>query len=39
MVLTARLKNAGQLIGIELLDHIIIGHDGRYVSIKEQGRL
>ena len=36
---TQRVKDAGELIGIELLDHIIIGHDGRYVSIKEQGRL
>jgi len=39
LVLTARLKNGGQLLGIELLDHIIIGHNGLYVSLKEQGRL
>ena len=36
---TARIKVAGELIGIELLDHIIIGHHGLYVSLKEQGRL
>lgn len=39
MVVTRRVRDAGELIGIELLDHIIIGHDGHYVSIKEQGRL
>lgn len=36
--LTARLVETGKLVGIELLDHIIIG-DGHYVSLKEQGHL
>ncbi|MHB1684130.1 MAG: JAB domain-containing protein [Bacilli bacterium] len=36
---TARLANAGRLLGIELLDHIIIGSDGRYVSMRERGLL
>jgi len=36
--LTARLVKAGEMIGIPLLDHIIIGA-GRYVSIKEAGRM
>ena len=36
--LTARLAAAGVLLGIELLDHIVVG-DGRYVSFKEMGRL
>lgn len=36
--LTARLVDAGALIGIEVLDHIVIG-DGRFVSLKEQGYL
>ena len=36
---TQRVKDAGELIGIELLDHIIIGHAGRFVSIREMGRL
>lgn len=36
--LTARLTAAGVLLGIEILDHIIVG-DGRYVSFKEMGRL
>lgn len=33
---TKRLMEAGNLIGVTLMDHIIIG-DNRYVSLKEQG--
>lgn len=33
---TRRLIEAGKVIGIEVRDHIIIGH-GRYVSLKEKG--
>jgi len=36
--ITARLKEAGNLIGIPLLDHIIIGA-GKFVSLKEKGGL
>lgn len=35
---TARVKAAGEVIGIELLDHIIVGHNGLYVSLKEEGQ-
>jgi DNA repair protein RadC len=34
--LTHRLTEAGSIIGIEVLDHIIIG-DHKFVSLKEQG--
>jgi DNA repair protein RadC len=34
--LTKRIHQAGQLVGIDLLDHVIIG-DGRWVSLKVQG--
>ena len=34
--LTHRLKEAGELMGIEVLDHLIIGHN-RYISLKEKG--
>ncbi|MDR3595059.1 DNA repair protein RadC [Clostridium sp.] len=34
--ITTRLKECGKLIGINLLDHIIIGN-GKYVSLKERG--
>lgn len=33
---TARLVQAGRLIGIEVLDHLVIGQ-GRYVSFRERG--
>jgi len=36
IAMTGRLSKAGRLLGIEVLDHIIIG-DGRYVSLKEEG--
>lgn len=35
---TKRLKEAGNLLGIELLDHIVIGN-GNYISFKEKGIL
>ena len=34
---TKRLNDAGQIIGIKVLDHIIIGEGGRYASLKEKG--
>ncbi len=34
--LTHRLEDAGQVLGIPLLDHVIIGQ-GRYVSFRESG--
>ena len=36
--LTRRLVDAGALLGVEVLDHIIVG-DGRYYSFREGGRL
>jgi DNA repair protein RadC len=36
--LTRRLAAAGTLMGIELVDHIVLG-DARYCSFKEMGRL
>jgi len=35
--ITQRIKEAGVLMGIELLDHIVIGTEGRYCSLKEKG--
>ncbi len=35
---TKRMKEAGDLVGISLMDHIIIG-DNKYISLKEQGFL
>ena len=36
--LTRRLKEAGELMGIRVLDHVIIG-DGSYVSLADRGVL
>jgi len=38
LALTARMKQAGDLVGIPVLDHLIIG-DGRFVSLKDKGLL
>lgn len=38
MLLTKRVKEAGNLLGIELLDHLIIS-DGTYYSFKEENQL
>ena len=35
MLLTKRLKEAGDLVGITLIDHIVIG-DRRYLSFREE---
>ncbi len=36
IVVTRRVREAGRMIGIELMDHIIIG-DHSYISLKERG--
>ena len=36
--LTRRLSAAGALLGIELLDHLVVG-DGSFVSFRQMGRL
>lgn len=38
LALTRRLRQAGEILGIELIDHLIIGRCG-YVSLKERGEL
>ena len=38
--LTTRLKECGQLLGIELLDHVIVGNGtGRWFSFRDVGEL
>lgn len=34
--LTMRIRKAGEMIGIELLDHLVLG-DRKYISFREQG--
>jgi DNA repair protein RadC len=38
MEITERLKKVGDLMGVKILDHVIIGRD-RYVSLADQGYL
>ncbi|HEU0265432.1 MAG TPA: DNA repair protein RadC [Geobacterales bacterium] len=38
MALTGRLRQAGELMGVKVLDHVIIG-DGRFISLAGQGVL
>ena len=35
--ITQRLRQVGELVGIRVLDHVVVGR-GRYVSMAEQGR-
>jgi DNA repair protein RadC len=37
--LTRRLAKAGEVLGIELLDHVVLGDGGAYVSLREMGVL
>ncbi|HZH61498.1 MAG TPA: JAB domain-containing protein [Metabacillus sp.] len=34
---TRRLKEAGMIMGIELLDHLIVNAKGDYISLRERG--
>jgi DNA repair protein RadC len=35
--LTKRLKQASEILAIDLLDHIVLGHDGQYLSFRDKG--
>lgn len=35
--ITKRLVEAGNIMGIEVIDHVVIGDNGKYVSLKERG--
>ena len=39
IALTRRLNSGGQLLGIEILDHLVLGEAGRFVSLRERGVL
>jgi len=36
---TRRLASGGQLLGIEIFDHLVLGEAGRFVSVRERGVL
>jgi DNA repair protein RadC len=35
--ITRRLLRAGEMLGIEVLDHVIVARGGRWVSLQERG--
>ena len=35
--LTARLHRAGELVGVQLVDHLVVSMEGRYYSFREAG--
>jgi DNA repair protein RadC len=37
--LTRRLVRAGEVLGIELVDHVVIGDGGSYASVRDMGAL
>ena len=37
VLITNSLVAAGQVLGIALLDHVIIGNDQQFVSLNQQG--
>ena len=37
--ITKRLNECGKILGIELLDHIVVGDNNNYISFKEKGLL
>ncbi len=39
MEITNRLADAGRLLGIEVLDHVIVAGDSAYLSFREKGLL
>jgi len=38
-LITTRLVEAGKLLGISVLDHIVVGADGRYFSFADKNML
>ena len=37
IAVTKRLKKAGSLLGVKLLDHIVVASDGSHISAKSEG--
>jgi DNA repair protein RadC len=39
LTFTRRLAEAGDAVGVKLVDHVVVGEHGRWVSIRERGGL
>ena len=36
---TKKVEEAAELMGMNMLDHIIVGHDRQYTSLKAEGHI
>lgn len=36
---TRKVEEAAELLGIHMLDHVVIGHDGEFTSLKAEGHI
>ena len=34
---TKKIRDAGEMLDIKLMDHIIVGHEGQYLSLSDEG--
>jgi DNA repair protein RadC len=34
---TTKIREAGDMLDIKLMDHIIVGHEGQYLSFSDEG--
>lgn len=39
VLFTRKLKQAGEVLSLDVLDHLVIGGSGKFVSLKERGAL
>lgn len=37
LAFTRRLAEAGEVVGVRMVDHLIVGTGGRWVSLRERG--
>jgi DNA repair protein RadC len=37
LLFTRRMAEAAEIVGLRLLDHVVLGHRGRWVSLREKG--
>ena len=37
LLFTRRLAEAGEVLGVTLIDHLIVGHGGRWISLRDRG--
>ncbi len=37
LAFTRRMERAGEVVGVQMVDHLVIGEGGRFVSLKERG--